>query len=328
MHAQLITAALALAGSAFAGKLSSISTTSTITLYAPHHTEPTSTGEHHSACTVCPKDYDRNWNSDRVINDTRKHHSSFKLFAYPNDGSTEAGVPLHVVSHKDSRDNMWQLKFSNPVQADDKSDVHQPKWNLYDHSLQTDGSAPINKTLYFRLYDGKYPKDTENWTGPVFHPIATTMKNKKEYKNERNAKLIAKKGWSLVRENEDPFAYTLKGSEPKGNFFACVVPDAVNDATVVPEEPSIFDDEQPDATDMLDLSNAMMSMMSKLEIVYSKEQRPKEDFDTAGNSLVGAKGCFPITIEVCCCHSATMLQVRRRLTDMLQAKEWTHPKQA
>jgi hypothetical protein len=312
MHAQLITAALALAGSALAGKLSRISTTSTMTLFAPHHTEPTSNGEQHLTCTVCPKDYDRNWDSDRVINDTRKHHSSFKLFAYPDgDNSVEAAVPLHVVSHKDSRDNMWQLKFSNPIQADDKSDVHQPKWNLYDNSLQTDGSAPINKTLYFRLYDGKYPKDTENWTGPVFHPIATTIKNKKEYKNERNAKLIANKGWSLVREDKDPFAYTLKGSKPEGNFFACAVPDAMSDATVVPEEPSLFDDEEPDASDMLDLSNAMMSMMSKLEIVYSAEQRPKRDFATAGNSLVDAKGCFPITIKVRCLHTALMPQLRR-----------------
>jgi hypothetical protein len=303
MHSQLITAALALAGSALAGKLSSISTTSTITLYEPHHTEPTNTGEHHSACTVCPKDYDRNWDSDKVINDTRKHHSSFRLFAHRvGDVFEEAAVPLHVVSHKDSRDNMWQLKFGSHFTADDKSDVHQPKWNLYDHSLQTDGSAPINKTLYFRLYDGKYPKDTENWTGPVFHPIATTMKNKKEYKNERNAKLIATKGWSLVREDDNPFAYTLKGSEPKGNFFACVAQDGIYDAA----EPGIFDDEDFDAADLPDLSD----MASKLEIVYSAEHL-KQEFFTASNSLVGAKGCFPITIKVCCCQPTIMLQIRR-----------------
>jgi hypothetical protein len=327
MHAQLITAALALAGSAFAGKLSSISTTSTITLYAPHHTEPTSTGEHHSACTVCPKDYDRNWGPDTVLNDTRKHHSSFKLFVFPNDDTFEDGIPLHLVSHKDSRDNMWQLKFSNPMIADDNSDMHQPKWNLHDNSLQTDGSAPINKTLYFRLYDGKYPKDTENWTGPVFHPIATTMKNKKNYKNERNAKLIADKGWSLVRMNDNPLAYTLKGSDPAGNFFACFVPEATNDVQVVSAPIKDSDDAERHAVNMLDLATLMMSMWKDFEIVYSAE-RPKEDFHTTGNSLVDKKGCFPISIKVRCCHPTIMLRVRRRLTKILQAQGWTHPKQS
>lgn len=311
MHAQLLTAALALAGSAFGGKLPNIHTTSTMTLYAPKHTESTSTAEHHSACTVCPKDYDRNWNSDRVLNDTCKHHSSFKFFAYFGDAvSDDVALPLHVVSHKDSRDNMWQLKFGNPVNVEAKSEIDQPKWNLDDNSLQTDGSAPINKTLYFRLYDGKYPKDTENWTGTVFHPIATTMKNKKKYKNERDAKLIADKGWSLVREDENPFAYTLKGSKPAGNFFACVVPDAMKDAMSTPPPPSVFDDEEPDDADMVDLVYTMMSMVSKLEIVYSAEQ-PKQEFDTAGNSLVDQKGCRPITIKVCCCHPAITLEVRQ-----------------
>lgn len=316
MHAQLITAALALAGSAFAGKLPNVHTTSTMTLYEPKHTESTSTAEHHSACTVCPKDYDRNWNSDRVLNDTRKHHSSFKLFAYPDGIPDEAnippqaGMPLHVVSHGDSRDKMWQLKLGSSMNADAKSQSDQPKWNLYDNSLQTDGSAPINDTLYFRLYDGKYPKDTENWTGTVYHPIATTMKNKDTYKNERNAKLIAKKGWSLVREDENPFAYTLKGSKPAGNFFACVIPDDVKDGVSALPPPSVFDDEEADPADVVDLMSTVISMVSKLDIVYSEEQ-PKQEFETAGNSLVDKKGCFPINIKVCCCHPAITLEVRR-----------------
>jgi len=292
MHAQLITAALALAGSAFAGKLSSISTTSTITLYAPNHTKPTTTVERRPACTVCPKDYDRNWKNDAVINDTRKHHSNFKLFAFIQDDfeEEELAFPLHVVSHKDSRDNMWQLKIGS--QLDD-----QPSWNLVGNSLQTDGSAPINKTLYFRLYDGKYPKDTEYWTGPVFHPIATTMQNKKEYKNERNAKLVADKGWSLVRENEDPFAFTLKGSKPAGNFFACYDPDAVEAAAPL----SMLDDEELDFAERIGLIN---SVGSGLEIVNSAVA-PRDGFSNAGNSLVNRKGCFPIKIKVCCCQSAT-----------------------
>jgi hypothetical protein len=317
MHAQLITAALALAGSALAGKVPKIHTTSTVTFYEPHPTESTTTAEHASACTVCPKDYDRNWEPDRVINDTRKHHSSFKLFAYLGDEDSAGGkTPLHVVSHKDSRDNMWQLKFSNLPHADDNSDVNQPKWNLHDNSLQTDGSAPINKPLYFRLYDAKYPKDTENWTGPVYHPIATTIKDKKKYKNERNAKLIADKGWSLVREHDDPYSYTLKGSKPAGNFFACVVPEAMkvaaNEAIVAQAPADAFDGEEPDAVDMLYLASAMMAgaMASNLEIVYSAE-RPRQEFTIAGNSLSGAKGCFPINIKVCGCHPATMLRTHR-----------------
>jgi hypothetical protein len=227
-----------------------------------------------------------------VLNDTRKHHSSFKLFAYPENKLSFdiPGFPVHVLSHKDSRDNMWQLKFGNPIDSSDNDHTYQPKWNLHDNSLQTDGSVPVNKTLYFRLYDGKYPKDTENWTGPVFHPIATTMKNKKEYKNERNAKLIAKKGWSLVREDEDPFAYTLKGSDPKGNFFACA-DESVRQAMV----PDFIGDEDP--------NNAWAAFLTIAELVYT-EATPRKPFLTNGNSLLDKKGCFPVIIKVCRCRPA------------------------
>jgi hypothetical protein len=235
-----------------------------------------------------------------MLNDTRKHHSSFKLFVYPeNDLDFDMpGFPLHVLSHKDSRDNMWQLKIGNPVNGDPNSHTRQPKWNLYNNGLQTDGSAPINKTLYFRLYDGKYPKDTENWTGPVFHPIATTMKNKKEYKNERNAKLIADKGWSLVRDGDNPFAYVLKGSKPDGRFFACAIPGAAEAAL-----PDTFDGED---LDIDEASEFMNGMLSPFKLVYSADA-PREGFATAGNSLVDRKGCSPVIIKVCCCHSALIL---------------------
>ena len=73
--------------------------------------------------------------------------------------------------------------------------------------------------------------------------------------------------------------------------------------------PSVFD-EEADPADMVDLVSTMMSMVSKLEIVYSEEQ-PKQEFATAGNGLVDPKGCRPITIKVCCCHPATTLEFRQ-----------------
>jgi len=298
MHAQLITTALVLAGSAFAaGKSSSISSTSTVTLFDLNSTVSTSSAEHTSACTVCPKDYDRNWHSDSVLNDTRKHHTGFRLFA--NAKGVPVDFPLHVLSHKDSREDMWQLKFGNPINFTANSDSDQPKWNLHDNSLQTDGSAPVNKTLYFRLYNGNYPKDTENWIGPVFRTIATTIKNKKNYKKE-NADLIARKGWSLERDNDDPLSYVLKGSHPAGNFFACRGLDA-DEKDVQPLETD--SDEMPDADDFA----RIYKLASSIDLVYST-LGPKEEFITPGNGLVAQKGCTPVTIKVCC-RTAVMIRV-------------------
>jgi hypothetical protein len=300
MHAQLIATALALAGSALAGTSSSISftkvtTTSVVSMFDLNQTVSTTTAEpvaeHTAACTVCPKDFDRNWNADSVLNDTRKHHSGFKLFAYKDD-MPEVGFPLHVLSHKEDRKGMWQFKFGNPLYPNENAELYQPKWNLHDKSLQTDGSTPINKTLYFRLYNGDYPRDTENWIGIVYHTIATASKRQKEYKKENNAELIAKKGWSLEREADNPLAYILKGSKPDGNFFACIgeknVPEDVLPLTT-------DSDEAPDVSDLLHVS----AFLDNLELVYSAEQ-PKHDFETPGNSVKERKGCVPVTIKVCC----------------------------
>lgn len=288
MHVQFIAAALALAGSAFAGTSSSsssvsITTTDVVTVY--QFPKSTSTSEHTSACTVCPKDFDRNWNSDSVLNDTRKHHSSFKLFAYlkGQDEHGVPGLPVHLVSHKESRKDMWKLKIGSSLNGTDDKD--QPKWNLHDNALQTDGSAPINDTLYFRLYDGKYPKDTEYWTGPVYHAIATRNQNQKTYKKERNAKLTASEGWSLVRENDDPLSYVLKGSKPEGSFFSCIG----TEDTAGSGSPSLIDD-----------------------LVYSP-QDPKEIFGTDGNLLESQKICLPVIIKVSC-FPAVMPQ-RSPMTD-------------
>jgi hypothetical protein len=321
MHARLIATALALASSAFAGTTTSISTTLTMSNLTPNHTESTSsTAEHTAACTVCPKDYDRNWNADRVINDTRKHHSSFKLFAYWKD-TPEVRFPLHVLSHKESRKDMWQFKFGSPFNnsENDNATVFQPKWNLHDKSLETDGSAPIKETLYFRLYNGNYPKDTENWIGAVYHTIAVANKNKNKYKKENDSKLVAKKGWSLERENDDPLAYVLKGSEPAGNFYACFDQDtAVNDA--LPLITGGDNDEQPDISTLLHAS----SFLANLELVYSANV-PKHEFATPGNSLVQSKGCTRVIVKVCSCCAATMLEVPKMTDRYLTGRRMDQP---
>ena len=83
----------------------------------------------------------------------------------------------------------------------------------------------------------------------------------------------------------------------------------MNDAMAIPP-PSVVDDEEPDVEDVVDLMSGMMSMISKFELVYS-EERPKQEFSTAGNSLVDPKGCRPVTIKVCCRRPAITLEVRR-----------------
>jgi len=304
MHAQLIATALALAGSALAGTSSSssftkVTTTSTASMFDLNQTVSTTTAEpvaeHTAACTVCPKDFDRNWNADSVLNDTRKHHSSFKLFAYMDDDSD--GLPLHVVSHKENRKDMWQFKFGSPFNISENSHMYQPKWNLHDNALQTDGSAPINKTLYFRLYNGEYPKDTENWIGTVYHTIATSSRTKSKYKKEK-ADLVAKKGWTLEREDDDPLAYVLKGSKPEGRFFACFDQDTV-EKDVLPLMNGSESGEPFGIRALLRFS----SFLNNLELVYSADEPENDLLVTPGNTVVKSKGCGPITIKVCCrCH--------------------------
>lgn len=317
MHAQLIVATLSLAGSVFGGAVSKYSSTSTVTLYSPDPTKSTDTAGHSSACTVCahPKDYDRNWKSDQIINDTRKHHGSFKLFAYIkefNDDFLEH-VPVHIQSPKD-RPDMWNWKLGFAKKNETLEE--QPRWNLHDGSLQTDSSAPINDTLYFRLFDAKYPKDTEFWAGTVYHDVTTKHKGKKDYQKEKKAKLVAKKGWSLVRDNDDPLSYILKGSKPEGDFFVCFdspedkIRDHLKDGnkrSIGEELASNHELDDADELDELDADdeNTIKVATAALlfdgsQIVYSAS-KPKGDLVLSKDSKT--KGCAPLIIKVLpSCH--------------------------
>lgn len=280
MHIQYLATTAALAGSAFAGVLASFSSTSTVTLYpsSSTSTQASTVAAPKSSCTVCPhpKDYDRNWEKDRVLNDTSKHHQSFKLFAYMETDR----FPLHLQSN---RKDMWSMKFGDPEDPEHNED--QPKWNLHDGGLQTDGSKPIKDKLYFRLFDGKFPKDTEFWTGPVYHDVSTRHPNKATYQKEGNAKLEATKGWSLIRDSKDPRAYVLTGSKPPGNFFMCI---------------DLPEDEEPTTSSPVTDFNALY----KPQLVYS-ESDPKKPLTLPSNSTSFdiKKGCVPITIKVSRCSA-------------------------
>lgn len=306
MHAQLIATILAVAGSALGGTLPSYSSTSTVTLYPSDSPTESKPPAGNPSCTVCPhpKDYDRNWKSESVLNDTRKHHSSFKLFAYPGEvmeGGEEARIPLHLLSKSDAGSpDFWSLHLAVEHGIDHNKD--QPRWNLHDNTLQTDKSALIGKTLYFRLYDGKYNQDTEFWAGPVFHDVSVPHENQEIYKKANKAKLVAKKSWSLERDSENPLAYILKSSKPKGSFFACV-----DSESFIDNAGSIHED-MPEAGNELNESQLEAALIPKLfkgsQIVYS-ESNPKEPFSLPAKGAISqkAKGCMPLVIKVRCCPS-------------------------
>lgn len=301
MHAQLIAAILAVAGSALGETLPSYSSTSTVTLYPSDSPTESKPPAGNPSCTVCPhpKDYDRNWNSDSVLNDTRKHHRSFKLFAYHKENAedVEARIPLHLLSRSDKGSpDFWNLKLGFGDADSGKHNHFQSRWNLHDNALQTDKSAPINETLYFRLYDAKYSKDTEFWTGTIYHEISIPHENQKEYKKENNAKLVAKKSWSLVRDNENPLAYILKGSKPDGNFYACA--DFLSAGTEVPS--ALGGGETPEFGELLDQNEAAATMVAFLttgHLVYSASDL-EEPFAFGTKK---PKGCIPLVIKVRCC---------------------------
>jgi hypothetical protein len=316
MHAQLVAATLALAGSVLGGAVpgssstsASWSSTTTVTMFSPDATKPAHATPPAASCSVCPhpKDWDRNWDSDAVLNDTRKHHKSFKLFAHPGDYD-ELRFPLHLISRKSSKD-MWNLKFGSI--EDPSLNPHQPRWNLHDGSLQTDGSAPINDTVHFRLFDGMYSKDTEYWTGTVYHDVSTTHQSKRKYHKEGNAKLIAKSGWSLVREHDDPASYILKGTKPAGGFFVCIDQEAAD------KVPSTT------APDFLDQYKTWLA--NSANIVYTASEL-KDGFRLSTNihHLITQKGCSPLTIRVRW-HQDISFVGLPQLT-FLQAEGWTNPK--
>lgn len=229
-----------------------------------------------------------------MLNDTRKHHQSFKLFAYLLEDDETSRVPLHLQS---SRKDMWTMKLGDPQDPEHNKD--QPKWNLHDGSLQTDGSLPIKDTLYFRLFDGKFPKDTEFWTGPVYHEVSTRHPNKATYQKEGNAKLEATKGWSLIRDKSDPRAYVLTGSKPAGNFFLCLdIPEDATTPTSITE----------------------LNALYKPQLVYSATD-PKQLLVLPSNSTSfnSKKGCMSMVIKVSRC-SAIAARVRSRSVHRLTSR--------
>jgi hypothetical protein len=296
MHAQLVAATLALAGSAFGEALSGKRTTSTVTLFSPGPMDSTTAAN--TSCTFCsnhphPKDTDRNWDADRVINDTTKHHHGFKLFAYPKDTEDER-IPLHLITHESAdKDDMFALHF--PMSDDPEENKNQPRWNLHDGSLQTDGSLPIKDILYFRLFDGKFPKDTEFWTGPVLRDVSTKNQNQKRFQNAKDVKLVAKEGWSLVRDGDNALEYLLKGSKPGGDFFACY--DLESIAGAVESE-----DSSPK-----DFIKHLLTLIGTSHLVYSAEEHLKEGFNLSTKTPGVKKGCMPLTIKVSC-HRTTMFR--------------------
>jgi hypothetical protein len=303
MHAQLVATTLALAGSAFGGALTGKPTTSTFTLYSPGTTESTTAAS--PTCTFCsnfphPKDTDRNWETDKVINDTTKHHRSFKLFAYPKDPDNELdsrGYPLHLQVHESaSKDDLWALHLG--TLPDHGNTTVQPTWNLHDGSLQTDGSKPIKDTLYFRLFDGKYSKDTEFWTGSVFRDVSTKHQNQRHFKNANDAKLVAKDGWSLVRDGDNTKSYLLKGSKPPGEFFTCY---DLEDVADVPDA-MLESEEGPEG-----FVKGFLTNIGITQLVYSAEAHLKDGFALSTKTPGVKKGCFPLTIKVRC-HQTTILR--------------------
>jgi hypothetical protein len=210
-------------------------------------------------CPSCPHPsvHNPNWNKLELLNDTRKNINGFKLFA-TLDASAQSDFParfaVHVREHEGRKD-IWNAKlfpevvyqvieglaseagmnsteFRNQASPSSKAflktmdafNSHQPRWNLADNRLETrsNDSAPVNDTLYFRLYQNKEVKDTSNIIGPIYRSMLTTNANKNKYGKEHNAKLVGKKSWQLKRDAKAPWYYTLLNKDIEGGFFWCI----------------------------------------------------------------------------------------------------------
>jgi hypothetical protein len=210
-------------------------------------------------CPSCPHPsvHNPNWNKLEFLNDTRKNINGFKLFA-TLDASPQADFPPHFAVHvreHEERKDIWNAKLfpevvdqavegmaakaglnatefrnqASPSQkaflkAMDSFNSHQPRWNLADNRLETksNDSAPVNDTLYFRLYQNKEAKDTTNIIGPIYRSMLTTNANKNKYGKEHNAKLVGKKSWQLKRDAKAPWNYRLLNKDIEGGFFWCI----------------------------------------------------------------------------------------------------------
>jgi hypothetical protein len=225
---------------------------------------PTST-----ACPKCQKPDEKL----KLLNDTRKNKvRGFKLFA-EFDKETPFRFALHVREH--DRKDIWNIKMVPAIGSStaDKHqqrlasmNLHQPRWNLADNRLETrsNDSAPVNDTLYFRLYDAKVKKDSSEHKGPIMRSVLTTNPNKNKYGKEGNTKLLAKKSWQLrLDESIKSYdTYTLENKDIKGSFFWCLGDEKV--AALV--QTAI--DHKPEVSDPLDFPTLIGDHMDS-ELIYA-----------------------------------------------------------
>lgn len=339
MHVNIAAISLALAGPALAGVLTKISSTTTLDIWVtntPLPTSPTSPtsiprptlAPKPTQSCYRPKDIDRHWEAERTLNDTTDHHKSFKLFM-----ETDFGIGEHwkeAIHVQEIRPDIWNLRIGEP-DADNNTaattkPLQQPRWNLKKGMLQTDNSAPIKDILYFRFWADELRRDSRLfWQGKrpkVFSPVLTTNNNKRHYHAEKNAELVGRDGWQLVRDGEKT-SYDLVNRKVPGHFWMCLkVPKELVD--FFPEL-----QEEMHKGEELDLKKASPS--SKPTGVAIKEPLDYQFFYTdvlKDSKFDDASGeaCFPIKLKVRLMLSSTCRSLLFALSfaNTSQAEEWIH----
>lgn len=271
-----------------------------------------------------PSEYVPNWNKHAILNDTRKHHTGFKLFAELRD-SSPSDLPkrfaVHARQHEDRKD-IWNVKLFPSMDQGMKGlkaaglnfddllkmappsgksflqemkafNSHQPRWNIADNRLKTlkNNSEPINDDLYFRLFEDKVTKDTSDFHGHVFRSMLTTNSNKDKYQKEKNAKLIGKKSWQLVREPHPSFDYTLKNKDTKGGFYWCLDSKALASMEAISRSKPSTGSMQSDNVDIVESIKALGD-------ITGGELKYMDSTETAVTFNKGATTCRALTLMV------------------------------
>lgn len=265
-----------------------------------------------------PSMHNPDWKKHALLNDTRKQVNGFKLFAEFGKGAHPLRYALHVREHENRKD-IWNVKMvpafklipsgpgaEEPTAAQDSSSLntHQPRWNLADNRLETrsNESAPVNDTLYFRLYDAKVKKDTTELKGPVLRSVLTTNPNKHKYGKEGNVKMLAKKSWQLQRDTEEPHHYKLQNKDVKGNFFWCLH-DATKMAALKRTVAAANEDQNMAMSNIADYAK-LVGDHNDSELVYA------DSLDHSSGLLKFNKGgaeehCLEVTLKVTLMTSST-----------------------
>ncbi|KAM0718485.1 hypothetical protein Q7P37_005555 [Cladosporium fusiforme] len=305
MHFRNIAIPLALASPALAGVLAHTTTSTTVSLWVDEPTplhkptheptaihepkEPAPAEEHHKgppAGPFCPhpKEIDRHWEEESTLNDTTKHHSNFTLFAAPtNPKYSNVRFPVHLKEHPQRKD-IWTVNLTMHLPQAKFAEEQQPKWNLKQGGLQTDASAPINDTLYFRLFETSWKRDTRGWAAKkgAMLPVLTTNPNKKT------------------------FSYTLSNKKfgPNAGFVVCSrgtyeLDSVVGDSGALTEEEKgaareFWGSDAFDALEKFDRQNAKPSNHEAVvvDIIYADgaKDKPWEDIE-------GHDHCFPVMLK-------------------------------